>query len=117
MKPIGSGGEDDSRCPRCRQFLEITANVCDRVDTIESSINAIKRFIAENEWVLVENAENIKQFRHPDKEIEPESLQLAFAQAARFERLILMVSRAVDRMTAQCEDFAAVNAKTSTEES
>ena len=118
MKTIGYGGDDDDdpKCTKCQQILEIAASVYDKVDFIERNMNEIKLFLAENEWILLENSGNIRQFRHPENDIEPESLQIAFAQASRFERLVLTLSRSVDRMTVHCKEFPAANAK-NTEES
>jgi hypothetical protein len=97
--------------------VRIAASVYEKVDYIERNLNDLKQFLAENEWVLLENSGNIRQFRHPEHHIDPESLQLAFAQASRFERLVLTLARSVDRMTTQCKEFAEVNAKSSREKS
>jgi hypothetical protein len=104
-------GKDDDRapCPKCKEYIEHAETIMESIDDIERRMNELKMFFSTHEWVLVENSENIKKLHDPSKDMDMNSLQEAYAQSVRFKRLVDSVSRSLDRIRSQCDDFGGID--------
>lgn len=110
MRSSGAGEDDHKQpCPRCREYIEQTELVMETVDAIESRMNELKEFFAKHEWVLIENADNIRKLHNPAKEMDMDSLQRSHAQGARFKRLTDSALRSLMRLRSLCDDFGGLD--------
>ena len=79
------------------------------IDSIQYKMEDIQKFLAEREWVLIRNPENLKNIRNPDIELDVESFQKAAAQCIRFKRVVDSTYRGLERIKSSCEDFGGVD--------
>jgi hypothetical protein len=113
MLSYGTDDDDDrkkrSPCPKCQAYLEQVEVVVQNVDDIERRLEELKKFFASREWVLIENAENLKRVHNPEKDIDMDSLQQSWAQATRFNRVVESALRGLMRIQSACDDFGGVD--------
>ena len=110
MNSMGSG-DRKSPCPKCRQFVELVDTIVIKVDTIEKKMTAIKKFYAENEWILIENATNINKMDNPAEDLDVPTFEYVLKQATRFDRLLNTVIRQVEFIESHSEGFRNVDKK------
>jgi uncharacterized protein YwgA len=105
MKSAGVGdGDGYTRCPKCKQFVERVHMMAFRVDELHRKIRDIEQFLADNEWVFIENAEKMKQIQDLN-DVDMESFDLTCRQIIRFNRYIDKVTRTLNQMNNEGENF------------
>jgi hypothetical protein len=76
-----------------------------RVDNIQRKLHDLEKFLAENEWIFLENAERMKTIRNIEREVDMESFNMTCNQIVRFSRYIDKVSRALSQVSNECDAF------------
>jgi hypothetical protein len=107
MNSVGSSsGDDKTDCPKCTQFIERVEMMAFRVDAIRYQMQEISKFLAENEWVFIENAEKLRQIKNFDRDVDQKSFEMTNSQIIRFNRYIDKVKRALTSIDAEGENFS-----------
>jgi hypothetical protein len=105
MRSAGTGRDNkDDKCPKCKQFIEKAEIVAYRVDEIQLKIRNISKFLADNEWIFLENAELMKGV-HDLNDVDMESFDLTCSQIIRFNRYIDKVTRALNQINNESDNF------------
>jgi hypothetical protein len=105
MKSVGSGDDDShGKCPKCKQFIERVGIMAYRVDSLQHKLDTIRKFLTDNEWVFIENAENLKTI-HDMKDVDTESFEKTCHEIIQFGHYIDKVSRALETANNEADNF------------
>ena len=105
MRSAGTGSEDrNDKCPKCTRFIQDAEFVAFRVDSIQLKLKSIEKFLADNEWVFIENAELMRHVRDLN-DVDMESFNLTRAQIIKFSRYIDKVTRIVKEIEHHGDNF------------
>ena len=106
MRSAGTGSEDrDDKCPRCKRFIQDAEMVAFRVDAIQHKLWEVEKFLAENEWIFLENAGMMKTVRSLE-DVDMDSFDLTCRQIIRFNRYIDIVSRIIKQIDNEGDNFS-----------
>jgi len=113
MKSMGSGdSEDDPRCPQCTQFRRNAELIVRQMESAEMKMKSLTEDLFRYEWVVIENAENIKNMRKNGQVLDEESFEVAFRQTKRFLRLLETINSNLNLMRQRYNDMDAQDNQT-----
>jgi len=108
---MGSG-EDDPRCPQCKQFLANAELIVRQMEDAERKMKALTEDLFRYEWVTIENAENIKNMRKNGMILDEPSFEVAFRQTKRFLRLLESINSNLNSMRQRYNDMDSAEDQT-----
>ena len=91
------GKGDNQRCPRCNEYILDSELIFNRMDTINRRYANIIDLYSKFEWVILENAENIRNMDKNGLEVEPQSFDYAIRQAKEFVKLLDIIDAHMDK--------------------
>lgn len=107
MNTLGSGDVDDPRCPQCRQFVHNADLIVRQMEEAERKMKSLTEDLSKYEWIVIENAENIKNMRKNGMVLDDDSFEEAFRQTKRFLRLLEGINSSLNTMRRHYEDMDA----------
>lgn len=106
MRSVGNGDIDDYRCPQCRQFVANADIIVGKMETIERKMNALKSSLSRYEWIIIENAANIRNMKKNGLDVDRESFEVAFAQTKRFLRFLETIESDLNKIERYYNDIS-----------
>jgi len=97
--------DDNSECPRCARYVRDAEMVAFRVDALQRKLWEVEKFLAENEWIFLENAGLMKTVRSLE-DVDMDSFDLTCRQIIRFNRYIDIVSRIIKQIDSEGNNFS-----------
>jgi hypothetical protein len=107
-----AGGDDDPRCPQCRQFVKNADLIVQLMDDAERKMKVLLEDLHKYEWVVIENAQGIKNMRKEGLEVDEESFEVAFRQTKHFLRMLETINSHLNKMQRDYDDIDSYSNQT-----